>query len=88
MKRPAAYDEAKLDADARAVLSSASLVWQGLTAGEQQVLLAANDAGWLVSGRRRDRDRLRERGLARGRGSGVRLTALGAVVREAGYATN
>lgn len=88
MNVPKAYDGAALDVDARAALACAVLVWQQLTAGERQVLLAANDAGWLVSGRRRDRDRLRERGLARGRGSGVKLTALGALVREAGYAAN
>jgi hypothetical protein len=64
------------------------MVWDELTKGEQALLLAANEAGWLVSGRRRNRDRLLERGLARGRGTGVRLTALGAIVREAGYSTN
>ena len=86
MPRP--YEACSLTADARAVLACARMVWDELSKGEQALLLAANEAGWLVSGRRRDRDRLLKRGLARGRGTGVRLTPLGAVVREAGYATN
>lgn len=88
MKMPKGYDHAELSADARAVLACARFVWDDLTSGEQQLLLAANEAGWLVSGRKRDRDRLLQRGLARGRGTGVRLTPIGAVVREVGYATN
>lgn len=85
---PKAYSEAtELDVEARAVLSSARMAWDRITAGERAVLLGSNDGGWLVSGRRRDRDRLLRRGLARGRGTGVKLTALGLVVREAGFAS-
>lgn len=85
---PKAYADAfELDVDARAVLSSARLAWDRLTVGERKALLDSDNRGWIVSGRRRDRDRLLRRGLASGRGTGVRLTALGAVVREAGFAS-
>lgn len=82
---PKAYSEAtELDVEARAVLSSARLAWDRLTAGERRTLLDANHAGWVVSGRKRDRVRLRSRGLSSG---GGKLTALGLVVREAGFAS-
>lgn len=85
---PKAYCEATaLDVEGRAVLSSARMVWDRLTVGERRTLLDSDWSGWLVSGRRRDRDRLLARGLASGLGTGVRLTALGTVVREAGFAS-
>jgi len=83
---PAAYREAvNLDTDARAILALARLLWDGLSLAERRLLLDADSAGWLTAGRKRDRNRLLARGYAAGPSCGLRLTRIGALVREVGY---
>lgn len=81
---PKAYQAATPDPDARAILSIARRLWEQLPKAERE-LLGATDNGWLTRGRKRDRARLLTRGFAQGDG-GLRLTPLGALVREAGQA--
>lgn len=83
---PKAYQAATLDCDSRSILAIAVTVWRQLPMAQRSLLERVEPGGWVVCGRKRDREKLVERGLAFGE-AGIRITPLGALVREAGQAS-
>lgn len=91
---PSTYASApKLSADGRAALACARLEWDRLPKSQQALLLDATSSGGaglsIYGGRTRERDGLVARGfaVASTSGSTLRVTRLGALVREAGICT-